>query len=135
MPKQDGHQLVQLDHGFTYVESFDHYQRDQDQSQVLVVQDDLIDHNGSQPSTSKITSSNSKKRGCFPKSATNKLKHWLFQNLTVHDCFINFMLALVQFCLFSLLCVCVHRDLSSLFADATIGTLIIFNFISFGNYN
>lgn len=24
-----------------------------------------------------------KKRGCFPKNATNKLKHWLFQNLTV----------------------------------------------------
>uniref|UniRef100_A0A915DZS7 Homeobox protein unc-62 n=1 Tax=Ditylenchus dipsaci TaxID=166011 RepID=A0A915DZS7_9BILA len=24
----------------------------------------------------------SKKRGCFPKNATNKLKHWLFQNLT-----------------------------------------------------
>ncbi|CAD5223287.1 unnamed protein product [Bursaphelenchus okinawaensis] len=23
-----------------------------------------------------------KKRGCFPKNATNKLKHWLFQNLT-----------------------------------------------------
>lgn len=27
----------------------------------------------------------SKKRGCFPKNATNKLKHWLFLNVTVRD--------------------------------------------------
>lgn len=41
---------------------------------------------GSTPSTSssgKSTGASSKKRGCFPKNATNKLKHWLFQNLTV----------------------------------------------------
>ncbi|KAI1719092.1 homeobox KN domain-containing protein [Ditylenchus destructor] len=31
---------------------------------------------------SSIGSGSSKKRGCFPKNATNKLKHWLFQNLT-----------------------------------------------------
>lgn len=30
-----------------------------------------------------------KKRGCFPKNATNKLKHWLFQNLTVSFCLTN----------------------------------------------
>jgi hypothetical protein len=30
-----------------------------------------------------IVANGSKKRGCFPKNATNKLKHWLFQNLTV----------------------------------------------------
>lgn len=42
---------------------------------------------GSTPSTTgssgKSGSASSKKRGCFPKNATNKLKHWLFQNLTV----------------------------------------------------
>lgn len=42
---------------------------------------------GSTPSTTgssgKSAGASSKKRGCFPKNATNKLKHWLFQNLTV----------------------------------------------------
>lgn len=30
-----------------------------------------------------------KKRGCFPKRATNQLKHWLFQNLTVCRFFLH----------------------------------------------
>uniref|UniRef100_A0A7E4W2N0 Homeobox protein unc-62 n=1 Tax=Panagrellus redivivus TaxID=6233 RepID=A0A7E4W2N0_PANRE len=34
------------------------------------------------PTSGNGGNSSSKKRGCFPKSATNKLKHWLFQNLT-----------------------------------------------------
>jgi len=28
-------------------------------------------------------SGGAKKRGCFPKNATNKLKHWLFQHVAV----------------------------------------------------
>uniref|UniRef100_A0A7E4W142 Homeobox protein unc-62 n=1 Tax=Panagrellus redivivus TaxID=6233 RepID=A0A7E4W142_PANRE len=35
------------------------------------------------PTSGNGGNSSSKKRGCFPKSATNKLKHWLFQNLTM----------------------------------------------------
>jgi hypothetical protein len=68
-------------------------QQQQQQQQLIVLSSDqmmeneMIDHN--QPSTSKLSatssssSTSSKKRGCFPKSATNKLKHWLFQNLAV----------------------------------------------------
>lgn len=44
------------------------------------------DSNESCADSYQLTSA-AKKRGCFPKNATNKLKHWLFQNLTVKDCY------------------------------------------------
>lgn len=45
------------------------------------VDEQLLQHDGYSPSS--LIGSVNKKRGCFPKNATNKLKHWLFLNVTV----------------------------------------------------
>lgn len=95
--KHDQH-LIHLDQNFTYVDHFDHY-RDQDSINQMIDQNEQIMDQTIQPSTSKMNSSgNSKKRGCFPKSATNKLKHWLFQNLTVLKKIIDCLLFFVAHC-------------------------------------
>jgi hypothetical protein len=56
-------------------------------TEQLATNDDEYEHfcDSSQEKDEKAigTAAASKKRGCFPKNATNKLKHWLFQNLTV----------------------------------------------------
>jgi hypothetical protein len=98
---QPQHHLMQIDPSFGYsIDQFDPcygnigdpQQHQQEQQQLIVISSDQMMDNEmmdptNQPSTSKLSSSSSstssKKRGCFPKSATNKLKHWLFQNLAV----------------------------------------------------
>uniref|UniRef100_A0A1I7SAU3 Homeobox protein unc-62 n=1 Tax=Bursaphelenchus xylophilus TaxID=6326 RepID=A0A1I7SAU3_BURXY len=67
--------LVELNYSDGYVKY-----GDEDMKSLMETNDNSND-NEDLPEDFHLASA-AKKRGCFPKNATNKLKHWLFQNLT-----------------------------------------------------
>lgn len=81
---------LQTDETSTYEE--EDYEDENDDEDEMDIDGDGGDGGSRDMLSSRNTSSmdplmsnslSSKKRGCFSKQATNKLKHWLFQNLTV----------------------------------------------------